>query len=140
MHSTSLPSGADQRANPLTMPVLLLMAVATGLCAGSNYFNQPLLHSIALALHVSDATAALTVTLSQLAYAVGLLLFVPLGDKFERRSLASGLMLLAALGLFISGYADSFAMLVAGTVMTGLFSVAAQTDRKSTRLNSSHWE
>lgn len=127
MHSTTPLPIVGQRVNPLTTPVLLLMAVATGLCAGSNYFNQPLLHSIALALDVSDATAALTVTLSQLAYALGLLLFVPLGDKFERRGLASGLMLLAALGLFISGYADSFVMLVAGTMLTGLFSVAAQT-------------
>ena len=116
-----------QPAPVLTTPVLLLMAVATGLCAGSNYFNQPLIHSIAVALHVGDGTAALTVTLSQLAYAAGLLLFVPLGDKFERRGLAGGLMLLAALGLFISGYSTSFAMLVAGTAMTGLFSVAAQT-------------
>jgi predicted MFS family arabinose efflux permease len=118
-------SGATQTA--LGTSTLLLMAVATGLCAGSNYFNQPLLHSMASSLHVSDATAALTVTLSQLAYATGLLLFVPLGDKLERRSLTVGLMLLAALGLLLSGFATSFAMLVAGTVITGLFSVAAQT-------------
>lgn len=25
----------------LTTPVLLLMAAATGLCVGGNYFNQP---------------------------------------------------------------------------------------------------
>ncbi|CAN5485024.1 MFS transporter [soil metagenome] len=111
----------------LRTPVLLLMAVATGLCAGSNYFNQPLLHSIALSLQVSDAAAALTVTVSQVAYAIGLLLLVPLGDKLERRGLAVGLMLLAGTGLLISGFAQSFGMLVAGTVMTGLFSVAAQT-------------
>ena len=58
MHSTQTITPATS----LTTPVLLLMAVATGLCAGSNYFNQPLLHSIAVALDVSDATAALTVT------------------------------------------------------------------------------
>lgn len=106
--------------------VLLLMAVATGLCAGSNYFNQPLLHSMATSLSVSDAAAAATVTLSQLAYALGLLLLVPLGDKLERRGLAVGLMGLAALGLLLSGWAQNFPMLVAGTLITGLFSVAAQ--------------
>lgn len=111
----------------LATPTLLLMAVATGLCAGSNYFNQPLLHSIAHGLHVSEATAALTVTLSQLAYASGLLLFVPLADKLERRALTVGLMLLAALGLSLSAVASNFAMLAAGTLVTGLFSVAAQT-------------
>ena len=117
---------ADNQA-AIGTSTLLLMALATGLCAGSNYFNQPLLHSIAQGLQVSDATAAITVTLSQLAYAAGLLLFVPLGDKLERRSLTVGLMLLAASGLLISGFANSFAMLAAGTLITGLFSVAAQT-------------
>lgn len=112
---------------PLSLPVLLLMAVAAGLCAGSNYFNQPLLHSIAVNLRVSDAAAALTVTLGQVAYACGLLLLVPLGDKLERRGLAVGLMLLASSGLFLSGFASSLGMLIAGTAMTGLFSVAAQT-------------
>ena len=81
---------ATPAAAYLRAPVLLLMAVATGLCAGSNYFNQPLLHSIAVELQVSDATAALTVTLSQVAYALGLLFLVPLGDKLERRGLAVG--------------------------------------------------
>lgn len=129
MSVTFAPRTDTQIAPPpaLGTSTLVLMAVATGLCAGSNYFNQPLLHSIAQSLHVSDASAALTVTLSQLAYAAGLLLFVPLADKLERRSLAVGLMLLAASGLLISGFATSFAMLAVGTLITGLFSVAAQT-------------
>lgn len=110
----------------LTTPVLLLMALACGLCAGANYYNQPLLHSIATQLRVSESTAALTVTLAQVSYAFGLLLLVPLGDKLERRRLIVALMVLAAAGLFISGFAGSFALLAAGTVMTGLFSVAAQ--------------
>ena len=102
------------------------MAVACGLCAGSNYFNQPLLHSIATQLQVRDASAALIVTLAQVAYAAGLLLLVPLGDLLERRRLIVTLMLLAALGLFTSGFARSYAMLGLGTLLTGLFSVAAQ--------------
>ena len=102
------------------------MAVACGLCAGSNYFNQPLLHSIATQLQVRDASAALIVTLAQVAYAAGLLLLVPLGDLLERRRLIVTLMLLAALGLFTSGFAHSYAMLALGTLLTGLFSVAAQ--------------
>lgn len=110
----------------LSTGALLLMAAAAGLCAGANYFNQPLLNAIALALGVSEGLAALTVTLSQVAYAVGLLLLVPLGDKLEQRGLAVGLMLIAALGLLISGYAQNFSMLLVGTLATGFFSVAAQ--------------
>lgn len=111
---------------PLTTPVLLLMALACGLCAGANYYNQPLLHSIAQHLRVSDSTAALTVTLAQVSYACGLLLLVPLGDKLERRRLIVSLMVLASAGLFLSGFSGSFWLLAVGTVMTGLFSVAAQ--------------
>lgn len=123
---TTAASAARSPSAYLGTPVLLLMAAASGLCAGGNYFNQPLLHSISVGLHVSEATAALTVTLAQATFAAGLLLLVPLGDKLERRGLAVGLMLLAAVGLFISGFAVTFPMLVAGTAMTGLFSVAAQ--------------
>ena len=124
--STTPPSTPHPEAPGLSTPVLLLMAVACGLCAGSNYFNQPLLHSIATQLQVRDASAALIVTLAQVAYAAGLLLLVPLGDMLERRRLIITLMLLAALGLFTSGFAGSYALLALGTVLTGLFSVAAQ--------------
>lgn len=102
------------------------MAVTCGLCAGGNYFNQPLLHSIAVDLQVSEATAAATVTIAQVSYALGLLLLVPLGDMLERRRLAVGLTLLAALGQFTSGFAPGIGMLAVGTAMAGLFSVAAQ--------------
>ena len=87
------------KTNPqsyLSTATLLMMATATGLCAGANYFNQPLLSSMASALNISEGLAAATVTLSQVTYAFGLLLLVPLGDKLEQRALAVGLMLLAA--------------------------------------------
>jgi predicted MFS family arabinose efflux permease len=106
--------------------VLVLMAIACGLSAGGNYFNQPLLHSIAVGLHVSEATAALSVTLAQVSYACGLLFIVPLGDKLERRRLVIVLMLLAAIGQFISGFAVNITMLFVGVAVAGLFSVAAQ--------------
>ena len=105
------------------------MAVCCGLCVGANYFNQPLLHSIATELQVSDAQAASVVTVAQVSYAVGLLLLVPLGDMLERRRLVLTLLLLSTLGMLasgLSGVTHSFALLVLGTAMAGLFSVAAQ--------------
>jgi predicted MFS family arabinose efflux permease len=121
------PSSTIERpVTGLPLPVLLLMALASGLCAGSNYFNQPLLHSIAVGLNISESRAAFSVTLAQVSYAIGLLLLVPLGDKLERRSLVVGLMLLAAIGQVISGFSLDFTSLALGTVLAGLFSVAAQ--------------
>ncbi len=124
----ALPSPPMQATAAPVLPqsTLLLMATACGLCAGANYFNQPLLHSIAIDLGISEARASLTVTMAQVSYALGLLLLVPLGDMLERRRLVLSLMLLAALGMLASGMAHSFTLLAAGTLMTGLFSVAAQ--------------
>jgi predicted MFS family arabinose efflux permease len=123
----SSPTAAPDTGTPvLPQGTLLLMATACGLCAGANYFNQPLLHSIAVDLGISEARASLTVTMAQVSYALGLLLLVPLGDMLERRRLVLGLMLLAALGMLASGMAHSFTLLAAGTLLTGLFSVAAQ--------------
>lgn len=110
----------------LSASSLLLMALACGLCAGGNYFNQPLLHSIASHFSVSESAAATSVTLAQVAYAAGLLLLAPLGDKLQRRGLAVSLMLLAALGQALCGLASQFDLFLLGTLMAGLFSVAAQ--------------
>ncbi len=48
------------------------MAMTCGICAGSHY-NQPLIYSIAEALKVNADQVALTIVISQLSYAVGLL-------------------------------------------------------------------
>ena len=106
--------------------LVLLMAVATGLAVASNYYAQPLLQTLAGTFGVDAARAGLVVTVAQLSYAAGLLLIVPLGDRLERRALIVGLYVLCALGLLVSAVSGSFAMLLAGTLLTGLCSVSAQ--------------
>ncbi|THB83249.1 MFS transporter [Pantoea allii] len=110
----------------LTPALVVLMSVATGLCVASNYYVQPLLNTIAQQFDLSVSLAGFIVTTAQLGYACGLLLLVPLGDRFERRSLIVTMILLAASGMVIIALSHSFAFLLLGTVMTGLFSVAAQ--------------
>lgn len=117
------PSAAPEG---IPFSVLLLMAIATGLCAGGNYYNQPLLSSMATAFGISEVSAALTVTLAQVSYAVGLLLLVPFGDKYERRSLIVGMMLLMSVGQMICGFATNLTVFSVGIVIAGLFSSAAQ--------------
>lgn len=106
--------------------LVLLMALATGIAVASNYYAQPLLHSIAVDFGVSFAQAGMVVTTAQLSYATGLLLLVPLGDLLERRRLIVGMLILAALGLSLSAFASNLPLLLLGTAVTGLFSVVAQ--------------
>lgn len=110
----------------LTPALVLLMSVATGLSVASNYYVQPLLHTIAQQFDLSVNLAGFIVTVAQLGYACGLLLLVPLGDMLERRGLIVVMSLLAAGGMVITALASSFALLLLGTLITGLFSVVAQ--------------
>ncbi|MGE8669179.1 MAG: MFS transporter [Achromobacter mucicolens] len=102
------------------------MSVATGLAVASNYYAQPLLHTIGQQFSISNAAAGTIVTTAQLSYAVGLMLLVPLGDMFERRALIVLMNLLAAGGLLISAFASNIAVLILGTALTGMLSVVAQ--------------
>lgn len=107
-------------------PTLILMAIAAGICSGSNYFSQPLIHSIALSLARPETSVAWIPTCAQISYAIGLLVLMPLGDLLEKRQLVVILMVLAACGLLITGSADRLGWMIVGTILTGLFSVSAQ--------------
>ncbi|MFZ0024339.1 MFS transporter [Acinetobacter sp.] len=107
-------------------PLLWLMAIACGLCAGANYYCQPLISSIQQYYQVPESQVALTVTFAQISYALGLLFIVPLGDMLNKTKLIPFLMLGAATGLFICASAVNLPMLWVGTIIAGLFSVAAQ--------------
>jgi len=119
-------TSTEQTTPTLTAPIILLMSVATGLAVASNYYAQPLLHTIGQQFSISNATAGTIVTTAQLSYAVGLMLLVPLGDMFERRSLIVLMNLLSAGGLLISAFSTSISMLIIGTALTGMLSVVAQ--------------
>lgn len=106
--------------------LLWIMAIACGICAGANYYSQPLIHSIQVYFQAPESEVALTVTLAQVSYALGLLFIVPLGDILNKTKFIPVLMFLAALGLFICAFSTNLYMLWLGTVIAGLFSVAAQ--------------
>lgn len=68
-------------------PLLALMAVATGLSVANCYYNQPLLGSMAKEFAVSDFSASMVATLTQIGYVVGLVFVIPLGDLDSRKKL-----------------------------------------------------
>ncbi|NDL63950.1 MFS transporter [Acerihabitans arboris] len=110
----------------LSPALIIIMAIATGLSVASNYYAQPLLDTIAQAYQLSVNQAGFIVTAAQLGYACGLMFIVPLGDKFERRGMIVIMTLLSAAGMLVTASAGSLWMMIAGTALTGLFSVVAQ--------------
>ena len=68
-------------------PLLALMTVATGLSVANCYYNQPLLGSMVKDFAVSDFSASMVATLTQLGYVAGLVFVIPLGDLVSRKRL-----------------------------------------------------
>lgn len=116
----------DTTPEQLTRSLILLFAVGTGLAVATLYYNQPMLAVIGDDLRASVHTVGLAPTLTQIGYALGILLLAPLGDRHDRRKviLAKGLALIVA--LLGAAFAPSLAVLAAWSLAIGLFATLAQ--------------
>lgn len=63
---------------------------------------------------------------TQLGYAIGLVLLVPLGDGHERRTLIIRMTLLVALALLVVAYAPTFAWLIGASFLLGVVTIVPQ--------------
>lgn len=127
MESTSSkPTATSLVKQKMTTSMVLLMSIAIGLTVASNYYAQPLLYSMGEQFSLSAAAAGSIVTVAQLSYAAGLVLFVPLGDVLERRNMIVAMSVMAAIGLMVTASASSIAVVLFGTALAGCMSVAAQ--------------
>ncbi len=117
-------TGAD--LNPLSGRLVLVFAVACGLAVANLYYAQPILDTMARAFGVSSATAGLVVTFSQIGYAAGLALLVPLGDLLSRRRLVPVVLAITTGGLVVSAVAPDIGVVIAVALVVGCGSVVAQ--------------
>jgi predicted MFS family arabinose efflux permease len=118
---------APPAARPaITGRLTFLFALAGGAAVGNLYWAQPLLDLIARDLHASPASAGLLVTATQIGYAAGILLIVPLGDVLDRRQLVPVMMLCAAAALAACALAPSIGVLLVALAVLGLTTVSGQ--------------
>lgn len=118
-------------SSPTATPVLspqfvLLMALACGLCAGSAYFNQPLIYSIEKSLGISTSQAGFAVVVAQIGYGLGLMLLVPLGDLLNKRKLIVSLMVFAAISQILLSLSSSLSGLYFFTLCATFGAISAQ--------------
>lgn len=117
------PATPQQR---LGRGTVLLLAVVCGAAVANIYYAQPLLPAIAGAFGVSEGSAGLLVTASQVGYATALALLVPLGDVLERRRLVTGLLAVSALLLLGAAAAPNLGVPLAAVAVVAITSAVAQ--------------
>jgi len=102
------------------------MAVAAGVSVANLYYAQPLLHTLSHAFDVSTGVAGSIITVTQLGYAVGLVLLVPLGDILVRRLLMTRVLLAAVLALIAAAMSPHIVSFIVACFFVGATAVVAQ--------------
>lgn len=110
----------------MSKKTILLMAVVTGVIVANLNFIQPIENLIATDFGISKATVGVLAMITQLGYAFGLLLIVPLGDIFDRYHLIQFMMILSIISLLLAFFAPNAIVFAIATTLIGITSVAPQ--------------
>ena len=102
------------------------MAVAAGVSVANLYYAQPLLHTLARGFAVSNGAAGSIITLTQLGYALGLVLLVPLGDLLQRRRLITRVLFGAVAALVAAALSPKLLWFDVACLFIGITAVVAQ--------------
>jgi predicted MFS family arabinose efflux permease len=99
--------------------VVWLLALSTGCVVANIYYIQPLLADIAREFGLSIGQIGVVAMLAQIGTGLGMLLFVPLGDKYERRSLITTLMVAESIALAFAALASNIIWLSVACFFVG---------------------
>jgi predicted MFS family arabinose efflux permease len=100
---------------------LPFLGLACAVGVSTMYYNQPLLMEMGRTYGVTAGRTGFVAVATQIGYAVGLLAFVPLGDVMERRGLMMRMYAVVAIALILVALAPSINLLIAGSVLIGMF-------------------
>lgn len=116
----------DSQMRDIGPGLTLVMAAACGLAVANIYYNQPMLALMERSFPGQQSLVGFIPTATQLGYALGLLLLVPLGDLVDRRRVILIQCGLLALWLAGAALAPGAWTLVAASALVGVTASVAQ--------------
>jgi predicted MFS family arabinose efflux permease len=110
----------------LSRRLTVMLAGASGVAVANIYYNQPMLADMASTFHASAHQIGYVATATQIGYAAGMPLFIPLGDFTERRRLVVSLFLTVSVALAGAALSPNLFSLVLASFLVGVTTVIAQ--------------
>ncbi|MBU6465548.1 MAG: MFS transporter [Burkholderiales bacterium] len=128
MHSENIHSAATSSTQASSLPTSLvfLLASGAGLAAATLYYAQPMLGELGTDIGATPRSVGMVPTLTQLGYALGILVLAPLGDRYDRRSIIvfkAGALVLA---LLAAAAAPSMGVLLVASLAIGVLATMEQ--------------
>lgn len=106
--------------------LVVLLAVMAGISVANLYYCQPLLNLIREDLGLTEFQVNLMPVSTQIGYALGLLLIIPMGDLYNRRSTILVCFALLIASLLVIATSGNAWLLLGGAFAMGFCSVAPQ--------------
>lgn len=106
--------------------ILAMMSVVGGLAVANLYYNQPLLEEMRASLGVGEFEANMITVITQIGYALGLLLVVPMADMCSRRKIVATSMGIAVFMALAVAIATNVWVVWVASVVLGACSVVPQ--------------
>lgn len=120
------PASSASSHDLLPAPLVLLLATGAGLAVAALYYNQPMLGVLGADIGASDRALGFVPTLTQLGYALGILLLAPLGDRCDRRLIILWKAAALVVALALAAAAPSVGVLLAASLAIGITATMAQ--------------
>lgn len=102
------------------------MSVSAGLVVANLYYNQPLLNLISETFDASASAVSNVALATQLGFALGLLLIIPLGDKMSNHKILRYDFALMVIALLAAGLSTTLFWLIVSSFFIGFTSAIPQ--------------
>lgn len=126
MTSTSSSLTLNNSTDLLSPGLVLLLASGAGFSVATLYYSQPILGVLGSDIQASEGAVGMVPMLTQLGYALGILLLAPLGDRYDRRGIILAKAFMLMLALLLGSIAPGVGTLLAASLVIGLAATLAQ--------------
>ena len=103
-----------------TSTLLGLLTATAAMSVANLYYAQPLAEEMARGFHTTATGVSSALVGTQLGYAAGMVLLVPLGDVRERRGVLSITAVGAAIALLLFAFAPTVPLLAMASILVGI--------------------